>query len=141
MKIAHKIKQAASTLTMAGTALLYGGQVFAQGVDSSVQVDPEALKFNIPGFGDLLTFLIRFIFVVAGVIALVMLLWGALSWVTSGGDKGNVENARNKIVNAVIGVLLIIVVLAIVATLERVVFANKMCFGLTCPVTIPQILK
>lgn len=139
MNIANKFKQTLSTLTMMGTALIFTGAVHAQD-DSTVMVNESTLGFEIPNFSTLLTFLIRFIFVVAGVIALVMMLWGALSWVTSGGDKGNVENARNKIVQAVVGILLIIVVVAVVATLEQVVFQNTLCFGLTCPVTIPQIL-
>ena len=139
MNIANNFKQPLSTLTMMGTALIFTGAVHA-GEDSTVMVNEQTLGFEIPNFSTLLTFLIRFIFVVAGVIALVMMLWGALSWVTSGGDKGNVENARNKIVQAVVGILLIIVVVAVVATLEQVVFQNTLCFGLTCPVTIPQIL-
>jgi len=149
MKIIHTLKQTTSTLGMMGTSLLFTGQVLATGnggvdpgnTDPNVVVDEDALGFAIPNFSDLLTFIIRFVFVVAGVVALIMLLWGALSWVTSGGDKANVEAARGKIVNAIIGVLLIIVVIAIVATLEQVVFANRMCFGLTCGVTIPQILS
>lgn len=140
MNIANKFKQTLSTLTMMGTALIFTGAVHAQAGDSNVMVNEATLGFEIPNFSTLLTFLIRFIFVVAGVIALIMMLWGALSWVTSGGDKGNVENARNKIVQAVVGILLIIVVVAVVATLEQVVFQNTLCFGLTCPVTIPQIL-
>ncbi len=139
MNKAIKFKQTLATLTMMGTSLVFTGSVLAS--DPVVQVNETALGFQIPNFSTLLTFLIRFIFVVAGVIALIMMLWGALSWVTSGGDKGNVENARNKIVQAVVGILLIIVVVAVVATLEQVVFQNTLCFGLTCPVTIPQILR
>jgi hypothetical protein len=144
MNIAKKFKQTLTTLTFMGTALIFTGSVHAQAVggnDPNVIVNQTTLGFKIPNFSVLLTFLIRFIFVIAGVIALVMMLWGALSWVTSGGDKGNVENARNKIVQAVVGILLIIVVVAVVATLEQVVFKNNLCFGLTCPVTITQILE
>jgi threonine/homoserine/homoserine lactone efflux protein len=49
--------------------------------------------------------------VLAVIIALLYLLYGGIKWVTSGGDKTQVENARNHITAAVTG--LIIVFLAI----------------------------
>ncbi len=115
-------------------------KVFAAN-EPTVIVDEKALGFQIPGLGDILTFLIRFFFVIAGVAALLYLLWGSLSWVTSGGNKENVEKARDKIQAAIIGVILIVVVVAIVATLEDIVFQKNLCFGLTCPITLPALLK
>lgn len=106
-----------------------------------VQVDPEALGFAIPTLGDVLTFIIRLFFVIAGVFALIYLLIGAFRWVTSGGNKENVEKARDQIQNALVGVILIIVVVAIVATLEQVAFRESLCFGLTCPLTLPVLLR
>ena len=35
------------------------------------------------------------------------LIWGGLEWITSGGDKGKVEGARNKITAAVIGLIIV----------------------------------
>lgn len=106
-----------------------------------VVVDPGALGFYIPTFSELLTFLIRFFFVLAGLAALFFMLWGALSWVTSGGDKDAVSDARNKIVQAIVGVLLIVAVLAVIWSLENIVFQRTICFGLSCPVTLPPLLR
>ncbi|MFQ5452386.1 MAG: hypothetical protein ACE5DQ_02365, partial [Candidatus Paceibacterota bacterium] len=68
---------------------LLGSTVYAQGggptFDPDVQIAPGALGFEIPTFGEILTFLVRFFFVIAGLAALFYLLWGAISWVTSGG--------------------------------------------------------
>lgn len=100
-----------------------------------------ALGFNIPTLGDVLTFLIRAFFVIGGLMALLYLLLGAFAWITSGGNKENVDKAREKITNAVIGVILIAVVLAVIVTLEQVVFGSKICFGLSCPITIPSLVK
>lgn len=99
-----------------------------------------ALGFNIPNFGEVLTFIIRFFFVAAGLATLIFLLLGAFSWITSGGNKENVEKAREKIQAAVIGIVLVVVVLALVALFEQVVFQKKICFGLTCPITFPSLL-
>lgn len=103
-------------------------------------VQAGQLGFQIPTFSSLLTFAIRGFFTIAGIAALFFLLQGAFEWVTSGGDKGKVENAQKKMTAAVIGVIMIVVVLAIIWTLENIVFAQAICFGLTCPVTIPQLL-
>lgn len=127
---------------LATSLVLSANSVMALGADQ-VQVDQsdKGLGFVIPTLSDVLTFIIRFFFVVAGVAALIYLLWGALAWVISGGDKAGVEKARDKIVAAIVGVLLIVVVVAIVATLENVVFKKELCFGLTCPIDLPVLLK
>ncbi|QQG44498.1 MAG: hypothetical protein HYW86_01105 [Candidatus Roizmanbacteria bacterium] len=48
-----------------------------------------------------------------GIFMLIYLLWGALDWIVSEGDKEKVEKARNKIQNAVIGMLLVVISLTI----------------------------
>lgn len=105
-----------------------------------VQTGSGGLNFTIPTLSDLLTFVIRFFFAIAGLLALLYLLMGALAWITSGGNKEGVEKAREKIQAAVIGVILIVLALAIIWTLEQIVFGGKICFGLSCPLTIPQLI-
>ena len=51
--------------------------------------------------------LITFIFVIAIIAAIFYLLWGGLRWITSGGDKQSVENARNQIIAAVVGLIVL----------------------------------
>ena len=109
--------------------------------DGDLQIDTNSLQFQIPTFGDILTFIIRLFFVLAGIAALLYLLMGAFTWITSGGNKENVEKARDKIQAAIVGIILVVIVVAILATLETVVFSSKLCFGLTCPVSIPTLLK
>lgn len=99
------------------------------------------LGFNIPSLGDVLTFLIRAFFMVAGLSALLFLLLGALSWITSGGAKENVEKAQQKIQAAVVGLLVIVAVLSLMAAVEQIIFSGKICVGITCPVTIPSLIK
>jgi len=105
-----------------------------------VSVDAGSLGFKIPTLGDILTFAIRVLFVVAGLAALFYLLLGAFAWVTSGGDKDAVTAAREKIQAAVIGMILIVGVLAIIWTLEQVIFNRRICLGLSCPLTLPGLL-
>ncbi len=106
-----------------------------------LQVSQSTLGFVIPTFGEMLTFIVKGFFVIAGIATMIMLLWGALAWVLSGGDKEQVEAARNRMVAALVGLFLILVALSTVWTLEQIVFQRTMCFGLSCPVSIPQLLK
>lgn len=134
------IKRLFYSVSLYSMSVLYA-PVFAQASGQDIQVNSGALGFSIPTFSDLLTFLIRFFFVIAGIAALIMMLWGALAWVTSGGEKEGVQAARDKIVAAIVGVLLIVVALAVIWSMENIVFQKKICFGLSCPVTLPALLK
>lgn len=51
--------------------------------------------------------IIDVVFIVAAAMTFFYLIFGAISWITSGGDKGKVEAARNKITAAVIGLLIL----------------------------------
>lgn len=107
----------------------------------TIQVAESDIGFKIPGLADILTFVIRIFFVIAGLVALLYLLLGAFSWITSSGEEEAVGKARQKITAAVIGVILIVAVLAIIVTLEQVVFKTKICFGISCPATIPSLVR
>jgi len=50
---------------------------------------------------------VTFIYILAIVIALFYLIWGGLKWLTSGGDKAAVQAAREHIVAAIVGLVLI----------------------------------
>ncbi len=115
---------------------MYAGRAFAQ----EVQIDESKLNFDIPNFSAILTFLVKGFFVVAGLAALFYLLWGSIEWVISGGVKDKLDEARKKIVAALVGVLLIVMTLSIVATLETVVFDKRLCFGISCPIDLPVLL-
>ena len=103
-------------------------------------IDTGAMGFRIPSLGDILTFAIRAFFVIAGLAALFYLLLGAFGWITSGGDKDSIGAARDKIQAAVLGMILIVAVLAIIWTLEQVIFNRRICLGLSCPLTLPGLL-
>lgn len=98
-------------------------------------VDPG---FIIPSLPDVISFLIKLFFFIAGLAALIFLLLGAFSWVTSSGDKEAVKKAQDKIQAAVVGLVVIVLVLAIMVTLEQFVFNRKFCLGISCPVQFEQ---
>lgn len=58
-------------------------------------------------FGNVVGTLIQLIFAIAVIVALFYLVWGGFKWLTSGGDKGAVTAAREHIVAAIIGLVII----------------------------------
>ncbi len=89
--------------------------------------------------GNLLTVGIKLFFIFAGVAALVYLLRGSFDWITSGGEKEKIAGARQRITNALVGILILVAVLAVIATLEQKVFKQTFCFGLTCAIQLPRV--
>lgn len=47
------------------------------------------------------------VMLISGLLVLMYLIWGALQWITSGGDKGKIESARQKMTAAVIGLIIV----------------------------------
>lgn len=65
------------------------------------------------GISSLLSNLIALFYLAAVIVLIFMLLWGAFDWMTSEGNKEKLDSARNKIINAIIGILLFAVAFAI----------------------------
>jgi hypothetical protein len=60
------------------------------------------------------------IVILGGLMVIIFLLWGALEWITSGGDSNKLQNARAKMTNAAIGLGILAASFAIIAFLGSV---------------------
>lgn len=58
--------------------------------------------------------LIELALIAGSIIFLFMLIMGAISWISSGGDKGAAEQAKSRVTNALIGIIVLFAVFAIV---------------------------
>jgi F0F1-type ATP synthase membrane subunit c/vacuolar-type H+-ATPase subunit K len=65
------------------------------------------------GFGLWLGNILRVIMVLGVVACLGLIIWGAIEWITSSGDKNKTEEARNKITTAIIGLIVLATTVAI----------------------------
>ena len=65
------------------------------------------------GLGNFIAFGIQVFILIAGLVLLFYLLWGAFDWIKSGGEKESIAKAQSKITNALIGILLIFIVLTV----------------------------
>jgi hypothetical protein len=107
---------------------------------TDIVYSPVRLDFAPPNLQDILTFAIRILFVIAGLAALLFLLLGALAWITSGGNKESVEKARDKIMHAVIGLILIFVVIAVAVLMENVLFPGDCGLGISRSICVPTLI-
>ncbi len=69
--------------------------------------------------GVLINAVLSFVMVIAALLVFFYLLWGGIEWITSGGDKGKTERARQKIVAAVIGIIILAASFAVVTLVVR----------------------
>ncbi len=100
-----KLQQLALSAGTAVTSLaLTASSVMAAGIKDT-NVDPG--KGFATSFGGLINGLVSFVMVLAAVMVFMYLIWGGIEWITSGGDKGKTESARNKITAAVIGLIVV----------------------------------
>ncbi|MDB5186480.1 MAG: rane protein [Candidatus Saccharibacteria bacterium] len=68
----------------------------------------------------IVTTIINIFSVVVGIIAVIMIIIGGLKYITSGGDSGNVTGAKNTILYAIIG----LVIVALAQIIVRFVLAK-----------------
>ncbi|MDP4011834.1 MAG: hypothetical protein Q8P72_06445 [Candidatus Roizmanbacteria bacterium] len=100
------------------TALIF--KVFstsAAGVNSvfGSPIKPPGPVFDNPvaGLGKLVVTTVSTFVLFALLAGLVYLLWGAVQWVTSGGEQEKLEKARLQMTHAVLGIILVVAVIGI----------------------------
>lgn len=57
--------------------------------------------------GTLIQNAITVVLAIAGLLTFAYLVWGGIQWITSGGDKAQYEEARNKITAALVGLAIV----------------------------------
>ena len=70
--------------------------------DCDINADEPGQKVN-----NLIAVIINVFSVVVGVVAVIMIIVGGFRYITSGGDSGNVTGAKNTILYAVIGLIIV----------------------------------
>lgn len=74
----------------------------------AVETDPQGAN-NDAGtrVGDIIRTVIDIFSLIVGVIAVIMIIIGGLKYITSGGDSGNVTSAKNTILYAIVGLIIV----------------------------------
>jgi hypothetical protein len=89
---------------------------------ASAQVNTPGVE-NIPNlargtFSSIIVDVLRWGLGIAGSVAVLMLIIGGFLYITSSGDEGRLEKAKNTIKNAIIGVIVILLAFVIVETIN-----------------------
>lgn len=105
------MKKLLTTLAIGAASLSIVPAVYASGADvnpcEGVQSGFDALcSLSGENLGQIVGAVVTFLLVIAVLIALFFLILGGIRWITSGGDKGKVESARNTIIAAIIGLVI-----------------------------------
>ena len=83
----------------------------------------------------LISAVIGLVLVLAALIFFFMLVWGGVKYITSGGDKGQTEAARNQITAALIGLVIVFAAWAIVNLAGQFLGVNILSLN------IPNVVK
>lgn len=71
------------------------------------------------GFGGYVSQILAGILAIAAILVFIYLIWGGIDWISAGGDKGKTEKARDKITQAVIGLVVLVSAVAIFTLLQN----------------------
>jgi hypothetical protein len=108
-----------SVASLAGMPLAYADA----STDAAKQSACEAINGKIVGgkcetgganLNDIIASAINLFSVVVGIVAVIMIIVGGFKYITSGGDSGNITSAKNTIVYAVIGIIIVVLAQVIV---------------------------
>lgn len=97
---------------LAPLAALTGFLGLATSAFAQIQIVKPGVGYS--NISDFINAIIRLAFILALVIVLVMMIWGAVQWIFSGGEKEAVAGARDRIIHALIGLAILAVAFALV---------------------------
>lgn len=69
-------------------------------------------------FAKLLPSLITLGFVIGSIVFVITLIVSAVQWISSGGDKAKVEEARSRLTGAIVGIVILFAVFAIISVVD-----------------------
>ena len=93
--------------------------LFAATVDFRNTATSTNLAGSDRSFAEWMSKLFNGVLVVGALLVLIYLLWGAIGWVTAGGDKGKIESARNKMTQAIIGLIVLASTIALYTLVQK----------------------
>ena len=86
--------------------------------------EPKDFKFKESNIGDIISALLPYVFVIAGLTLFILLIIGGFGLLTSGGNPDKVKGAQGKITSAIIGFVIIFVSYWLMRILE-IIFGIK----------------
>lgn len=127
------MKKTGIILSTASLLALSAIPVFADPVTIAVNNVVGAINPAKVGIGDVISWIVGAAVVFGILAALLFIILGAFNWITSGGDKGKVESARNHIVAAVVGLIIIVLSLVVINFVLQIIGIGSLGTGFKVP--------
>jgi len=81
------------------------------GCGANLSVDLDSCDSDTSGgtdkINDIVVLIINIFSIVVGIVAVIMIIVGGFKYITSGGDSGNITSAKNTIIYALIGLVVV----------------------------------
>lgn len=90
------------------------------GVLPNVDAATASQTNYLQNFATIIGNLLTVVMAIAAIILLLYLIWGAVEWISAGGDKGKLEKARGRITTAVIGILVLAASVALFGLIQQI---------------------
>lgn len=74
---------------------------------AQIEIRQPDKQIKITDVGQLISAVVGTLLIVAALLAFLYLILGGIKWITSGGDKAGMEEARNKITHAIVGLIIV----------------------------------
>lgn len=81
----------------------------------------------------IVNFLVQALFAIGSIAAVCYLIYGGIKWIISGGDKAGVEAARNHIIAAIVGLIIVVGTFAIISLVYDVLGLGTFTSTFTLP--------
>lgn len=112
--------------------LVFAGKTFA----AAINIEPPVGSATNITIEKIPQFVVSILFVIGIVIAIAFFIYGGIKWILSGGDKTAVESARNHIVAAVVGLVIIIAAFFILTTVIQLITGQEFRLDALCIPTL-----
>ncbi len=96
-----------ATATVAAQADIETALCAGANLEASADATCEGTDEAVASVNGIMTTVINIFSLVVGVVSVIMIIVGGLKYITSGGDSGNVTGAKNTILYAIIGLVIV----------------------------------
>jgi hypothetical protein len=99
----------------------------------TINLKDQAAADNLSGatttFGSFFESLLGGIMFIAALLVLFYLIWGAIEWITAGGDQSKIQKGRDRIVQSIIGIIVLASTLALFGLVQSFLGLEVLNFG------------
>lgn len=105
--LAVPLSVSACTSGIADQVASGASQAAQAGTTNDSTIDCGASKVGTSDIGKLASSVVKIFSIIVGAVAVIMLIYGGFRYITSGGDSGRVGNAKNTLLYAIIGLVIV----------------------------------